>query len=88
MMVAAYTMGQVLFIHRWRHSENFWNLAEGLSYAAVQVVWLISLRKPLPRAEEEPTLLPSSVYWKMSPELNAGLHLLNEQLSKFWKAEA
>lgn len=87
-MVAAYTIGQVLFIRRWHYFDTFWSLAELLSYAAVQVVWVISLRRPLPHPADQPSLLPSSIYWKMSPELNAGLYMLNENLSRFWKVEA
>jgi hypothetical protein len=51
-------------------------------------IWTWALRKPQPQAEPGEILLPRVVYQSLAPEINLRLRLLNEQLSRFWPAEA
>jgi hypothetical protein len=82
------TVGQTLFPPEFAHYQLIWQVATTVSYAIVQVVWAVALRKPLPAEEKQHALLPASLYQQISPEINQRLRLINEQLAKFWKPEA
>jgi hypothetical protein len=66
----------------------FWNLLGMLTFLASLSLWTWALRKPQLHPEPEEILLPRGVYQSLTPEINLRLHLLNEQLSRFWPAEA
>jgi len=87
-VVVANTVGQMQFPRELAHYQPIWQIATTVSYAVVQVVWAVALRKPLPVEEERPALFATSVYRRISPEINERLRLINEQLAKFWKPEA
>jgi hypothetical protein len=82
------TVGQTLFPPEFAHYQLIWQVATTVSYAIVQVVWAVALRKPLPAEEKQQALLPASLYQQISPEINQRLRALNEQLIRFWKPEA
>jgi hypothetical protein len=65
-----------------------WNLLEVFSYLACLLAWTWALRKRVPRPIFEPALVSNSVYREISPEINARLRALNDQLSQFWRTEA
>lgn len=65
-----------------------WNLLGMFTFLASLSLWTWALRKPQPQAELGEFLLPRGVYQSLNPEINLRLRLLNEQLSRFWPAEA
>lgn len=65
-----------------------WNLLGMFAFFASLSLWTWALRKPVSQAEPGEILLPRSVYQSLTPEINFRLRLLNEQLSRFWAAEA
>lgn len=65
-----------------------WNLLEMLAFLVSLSIWTWALRKPQSQAEVREFLLPRGVYQSLNPEINLRLRLLNEQLSRFWPAEA
>jgi hypothetical protein len=87
-VVLASIAAQTLFLREFAHYQPVWQAAITVSYAVVQVVWAVALRKPLPAEEKQHALLPASIYQQISPEINQRLRLINEQLAKFWKPEA
>jgi hypothetical protein len=87
-VVLANTVGQTLFPREFAHYQPIWQVTTTVSYAVVQVVWAVALRKPLPAEEKQRVLLPASFYQQISPEINQRLRSLNEQLIQFWKPEA
>jgi len=66
----------------------FWNLLGRLTFLASLSLWTWALRKPIFQVDPRKILLPQGVYQSLTPEINLRLHLLNEQLSRFWPAEA
>jgi hypothetical protein len=68
--------------------DALWNILSALTYLATLLLWIWAFRNPLPDSEVDPTLLPRDVYRVMAPEVNVRLRLLNESLSKLYKAEA
>jgi hypothetical protein len=87
-VVLASIAAQTLFLREFAHYQPVWQAATTVSYAVVQVVWAVALRKPLPVEEKQYALLPASIYQQISPEINQRLRALNEQLIRFWKPEA
>jgi hypothetical protein len=87
-VVLANLAWQALFLRGFAHYQPVWQAATTVSYAVVQVVWAVALRKPLPAEEKQQALLPASLYQQISPEINQRLRALNEQLIQFWKPEA
>jgi hypothetical protein len=67
---------------------GLWNLLGMLAFLASLSLWTWALRKALPAAAPEQSLLPGSVYQTFVPEINFRLRLLNKLLSQFWKVEA
>ena len=74
--------------------ENFastysiWNALRVFAYLACLLVWTWALRKFIPRPAVAPMLFSRAVYQQLSPEINARLRALNEQLIQFWRLEA
>jgi hypothetical protein len=65
-----------------------WNLLGMFMFLASLSLWTWALRKPQFLPEPGEILLPRVVYQSLTPEINLRLRLLNEQLSRFWPAEA
>lgn len=66
----------------------FWNMLGMFTFLASLSLWTWALRKPQFQPEPGEILLPRGVYQSLTPEINLRLRLLNEQLSRFWPAEA
>jgi len=64
-----------------------WNVLGMLVFFASLCVWAWALRNPQPAAETGEALHTPEIYHSITPQLNARLRALNEQLSHFWKAE-
>jgi hypothetical protein len=86
--VLASIAAQTLFVRGLASYQPVWQVTTTVSFAVVQVVWAVALRKPLPAEENQHVLLPASIYQQLSPEINQRLRSLNEQLIQFWKPEA
>jgi hypothetical protein len=65
-----------------------WNLLRTSAFVASLLLWVWALREELPEAVSRPAMLPDGVYRALAPEFNLRLKALNEQLGKFWYAEA
>jgi hypothetical protein len=68
--------------------SSLWILLGMFAFFASLSLWTWALRKPLSLAEPGKILLPRGVYQSLTPDINIRLRLLNEQLSRFWPAEA
>jgi hypothetical protein len=65
-----------------------WNLLGAFAFLASLSLWTWAILKPQSQTEAGQILLPRGVYQSLTPEINLRLRLLNEQLSRFWPAEA
>jgi hypothetical protein len=65
-----------------------WNVLGVVAYFACLLAWTWALRKSIPRPAFHPLLFSRAVYQQLSPEINARLRALNDQLSHFWGIEA
>jgi hypothetical protein len=65
-----------------------WNALDVFAYLACLLVWTWALRKSIPLSLIDPALLSSSIYQQISPQINARLRALNEQLSQLWRIAA
>ena len=73
---------------RWlNHYAALWSLLGTLTFLASLLLWTWALRHTQPETTFAPELLPGDLYHSLSPEINARLRALNEQLSHFWYAE-
>jgi hypothetical protein len=72
-----------------QHSPNefIWRIAVVAPYLVVVLVWGVALARPLPETRKQLVVLPSSVYQRISPEINRRLQIINRQLMDFWKME-
>lgn len=86
-MVIANAAGYVLTLRGVANFEALWQLVTITTFALVQSIWAVALWKAAPEYEKGPTLLPVSVYGRLSPQINDRLGLLNARLSQFWKPE-
>jgi hypothetical protein len=68
--------------------SSLWNLLGMFAFFASLSLWTWALRKPQSQTEPGQILLPRGVYQSLTPEINLRLRLLNEQLSRFWPAQA
>lgn len=76
-------------LERYLHSyEVLWNVLGMLVFFASLCVWAWALRRPQPAADTREALYTPGIYQSITPQINARLRSLNEQLSNFWKAEA
>ena len=72
-----------------RPYEALWSATTVFSYLVCLFVWAWALRKTVPHSIfGSSSLFAKSVYQRISPEVNARLRALNEQLSHFWNVEA
>jgi hypothetical protein len=65
-----------------------WNVLGMVVFFASLCVWAWALRRPQPAADTREALHAPGIYQSITPQINARLRSLNEQLSHFWKAEA
>jgi len=65
-----------------------WNFLGVFTYLVCLTMWAWALRKaiPVPRFGS-PSLFAGAVYQRISPEVNARLRMINEQLSQFWRTQ-
>jgi hypothetical protein len=66
--------------------ESIWSATVLSSYLAVQGIWIVALRRPLP-ARTRAVQLPVSDYRFMRPAINYQLQAINDRLAQFWKLE-
>jgi hypothetical protein len=72
-----------------QHSLNtfIWQILVVAPYLVVVLVWGVALARPLPATRKQLAVLPTSVYQRISPEINRRLQIINLQLMNFWKIE-
>jgi hypothetical protein len=76
-------------LERWLHDYSaLWNLIGMLAFLASLSVWTSALRHSRSQSQTKEILLPSGIYQAIAPEINFRLRSLNEELSRFWPAEA
>jgi hypothetical protein len=75
-------------LERFASAYPIWSALGVFTYLFSLLVWTWALRKTIPRPFFAPALLSRSVYQQISPEINARLRALNEQLIHFWRLEA
>jgi hypothetical protein len=71
------------YLHYW----SIWQTLALSSYLLVLILWGSVLSNPLPPIQQQPELLPDSVYTDISPEINDQLQAINKRLTDFWKIE-
>jgi hypothetical protein len=72
--------------HHW-HYTSIWEIVVVAPYLIVVLFWAAALLRPLPTKREQQAILPTSVYQRISPEINLQLQTINKQLMNFWKIE-
>jgi hypothetical protein len=72
-----------------QHSQygSLWQILSVAPYLLVLLYWSVTLAHPLPAVREQQAVLPSSVYQRISPEINLQLLAINKQLMNFFKIE-
>jgi hypothetical protein len=81
------TLFQDILFRNYTDYEPIWQFASVLSFAIVQGVWIIALRKQL-AADTRPSAFSSDdIYQQLSPELDERLRLIDEKLTRIWKLE-
>jgi hypothetical protein len=75
-------------LERWLTSyTTLWNFLETLAFLATLLFWTWAFRLTQQRPPSGAGLLPGNLYSSLSPEINARLKALNEQLGHFWYPE-
>lgn len=75
-------------LERWLNRyAPLWNLLDVVAFLLSLLLWKWALRQMQQRTSLEPELLPGNLYRSLSPEINARLKTLNEQLNHFGYAE-
>ena len=71
------------------HSQYafLWQILSVVPYLLVLLFWSAALAYPLPEKREQQSVLPSSVYQRISPEINLQLLAINKRLMNFFKIE-
>lgn len=64
-----------------------WNVLSSFAYLASLAIWTRAIWSAAPARSELPELVEAGVYRRLSPEINARLRMLNEQLLSFWQKE-
>lgn len=67
---------------------DWWNVLGIVAFAGTVTIWGWAVLQMRAAQEDALALLPGDVYRVLIPEVNLKLSELNEQLSRFWKAEA
>jgi hypothetical protein len=81
------TLFQDILFRNFRNFEPIWQFASVFSFAVVQAIWIVALRKPLPADTRRPAF-SDDIYQRLSPQLDQRLRLMNEKLMRIWKMEA
>jgi len=68
--------------------ETLWNLFGTLAFMASLLLWIWAVRETQEEGSWQPEMLPGVAYCTLAPEINLRLKTLNEELGKFWYAEA
>jgi hypothetical protein len=79
------TLLQAFFRREFFLHQGAWQLLSMSSFVAVQVVWAVALRKPLPVEDRQAASVSDPDYQRLCPQINAELRLLNATLLQFWK---
>jgi hypothetical protein len=66
---------------------SLWQTLTLAPYLVVLLFWGAALVRPLPKIRVQQAVLPSSVYGRITPEINLRLQAINKQLMNFWKLE-
>jgi hypothetical protein len=75
------------FWYHQRPSYPFiWQILVVAAYVIVLIVWSAALLHPLPEKQKLQSL-PTSMYGRISPEINLQLQAINRQLMNFFKIE-
>jgi hypothetical protein len=88
MEIVVNTLLQAYFKKDFFRHQAAWQLLTLSSFVAVQVIWAVALRKPLPVEKRQPEPPSDSDYQRLSPQINEDLRRLNEKLLRLWKLEA
>jgi len=72
------------WLHRY---ATLWNLLGTLSFLASMLLWTWAFRRKQPETAFEPEFVRENLYRTLTPEINARLREINEELSHFWHAE-
>jgi hypothetical protein len=68
--------------------ESFWGFSSVFFFAAVQPLWIVAVRKPLPADDRRPALPSDDVYRQLTPQIDERLRAVNEKLMRIWELEA
>jgi hypothetical protein len=82
------TLFQDILFRDYADYEPIWQFASVLSFAIVQGIWIVALRKSLATDTRPPAFSSDEIYQQLSPELDRRLQLINEKLTRIWKLEA
>jgi hypothetical protein len=82
-----YVANDVFAQHFMRSYSGIWNFVGTVTFMTCVALWLRAFLGPVPAPATQPVMLDANVYSKLIPEVNRRLVLLNEQLSRIWKAE-
>jgi hypothetical protein len=66
---------------------TIWQVLVISPYLIVLLFWGAALLRPLPKMQEQQAVLPTSLYGRISPEINLQLQAINKKLMNFWKIE-
>jgi hypothetical protein len=71
-----------------QHSQytSIWQILEISPYLVVLLFWSAALVRPLPAIQKQQAL-PTSMYGRISPEINLQLQAINKQLMNFFEIE-
>jgi hypothetical protein len=73
--------------HQHLQYTSLWQILSVSPYLLVLLFWMVALAHPLPARREQYSVLPTSVYGRISPEINLQLQAINTQLMNFFKIE-
>jgi hypothetical protein len=82
-------LNTVLYDFLYQHHSPYgslWQILALSPYLIVLLVWGAALVHPLPKMHEHQAL-PTSIYGRISPEINLQLQAINRQLMNFFKIE-
>ena len=72
--------------HQQPHYPFIWQVLVVAPYVIVLILWSVVLLRPLPEKQKQRSL-PTSMYGRISPEINLQLQAINRQLMNFFKIE-
>jgi len=77
------------FLYGFLHGQHLqyaaiWQIVSVTPYLLILLFWSVALAHPLPKRREQQSILPTSVYQRISPEINLQLQAINKQLMNFF----